>query len=259
MKLGVALAGGAFKGVCHLGALEVLEQNGIKIDMISGCSMGAVIGGLYAAGVSVETLKKETETLKQGKLIDFYPKAFRNLGLMSGDRIMRYLKDLCGDINIEDCKISFVASAVDIVTGKLVYLDKGPLLEAIRASMSIPGLFSAVKRDEMLLVDGGVKERIPVGILREKGMDKVLAINTSTDPGKLRPKNMIMMLSRAFDLMDWENCRKGCFNEADYIVPMEKGCEIVYYKSSEAVKAYKMGADAMKEHLPAAKEALGLD
>ena len=258
MKLGVALSGGAFKGICHVGALEVLEKNQIKIDMISGCSMGAVVGGLYAAGVSIETLKKELNDLKRGKLMDFYPKALRNLGLMSGDKIIRYLKGLCGDILIEDCKIPFVATAVDIVSGKTVYLDKGPLLDAIRASISIPGLFAAVKKDDMLLVDGGVKERIPVNILKEKGMDRTLAINTSTDPGVMHPKNMVMMLSRAFDLMDWESCRRGCFCEADYTVPMEKGCEIVYYKPSEALKAYQMGFDAMTEHLEGARQALGL-
>lgn len=259
MKLGVALAGGAFKGVCHLGALEVLENNDIKIDMISGCSMGAVVGGLYAAGVPIEKLKDELVRLTSGRLVDFYPKALRNLGIMSGDRIVRYLKKLCGDILIEDCKIPFVASAVDIVTGKTVYIDKGPLVEAIRASISIPGLFAAVRKDDMLLVDGGVKERIPVNILKEKGMDKTLAINTSTNPGTMRPKNIIMMLSRAFDLLDWENCRRGCFCDADYIVPMEKGCEIVYHKPSEASKAYQMGVDAMNEHLESAKKALGIE
>ena len=247
MKLGVALAGGAFKGICHLGALEVLEKNGIKIDMVSGCSMGAVVGGLYAAGVPVEKLKEELKDLKRGRLMDFYPKALRNMGLMSGDKIVRYLKGLCGDVLIEDLKTPFVATAVDIVTGKTVYIDKGPLLDAIRASISIPGLFAAVK-----------KERIPVSILKEKGMDKTLAINTSTDPGVMRPKNMVMMLSRAFDLMDWESCRRGCFCEADYTVPMERGCEIVYYKPSEAVKAYEMGVEAMTAHLERAKAALGL-
>lgn len=258
MKLGVALAGGAFKGICHLGALEVLEKNGIKIDMVSDCSMGAVVGGLYAAGVPVEKLKEELKDLKRGRLMDFYPKALRNMGLMSGDKIVRYLKGLCGDVLIEDLKTPFVATAVDIVTGKTVYIDKGPLLDAIRASISIPGLFAAVKKDDMLLVDGGVKERIPVSILKEKGMDKTLAINTSTDPGVMRPKNMVMMLSRAFDLMDWESCRRGCFCEADYTVPMERGCEIVYYKPSEAVKAYEMGVEAMTAHLERAKAALGL-
>ena len=148
MKLGVALAGGAFKGICHLGALEVLEKNGIKIDMVSGCSMGAVVGGLYAAGVPVEKLKEELKDLKRGRLMDFYPKALRNMGLMSGDKIVRYLKGLCGDVLIEDLKTPFVATAVDIVTGKTVYIDKGPLLVAIRASISIPGLFAAVKKDE---------------------------------------------------------------------------------------------------------------
>lgn len=80
--------------------------------------MGAVVGGLYAAGVPVEKLKEELKDLKRGRLMDFYPKALRNMGLMSGDKIVRYLKGLCGDVLIEDLKTPFVATAVDIVTGK---------------------------------------------------------------------------------------------------------------------------------------------
>lgn len=240
---GLALGAGAIRGLCHVGVLEVLEQNGLVPDMISGTSMGAVVGGLYAAGVPISKMKELVGTLKKSDVVDFNLFALKNNGFLTGKKSEMLIKELCGDIRIEDCKIPFVAVAVDVISGKTVYIREGKLTDAIRASYAVPGVFAAKKKDNMLLVDGGIKERIPVNILREMGAKYVLGVNPCDGIIEDKcPTNIALQLGRIFEIMDWELTRRK-LNEADYVLSIKS--KLMNSSSiSEASVAYEQGREA---------------
>lgn len=175
LKIGLALSGGAAKGLAHIGAIKALEEAGIQIDYIAGSSMGALIGAAYASGIPIDTLEKiVTNTdLNFAKLFD--PRLFQP-GLIKGNKVKKFLYTLYGDKNIEDLPIPFAATATDIKTGKLYVINKGSLAEAVRASISVPIVFTPLQYKEAFLVDGGVVNPVPIDVVREMGAEHIIAV-----------------------------------------------------------------------------------
>jgi len=177
--------------------LKVLEEKNISVDTIIGCSMGALIGGAYAAGLSpcqMENIACETNWLRVAKL--FLPRHFQQEGLIDGSRIEEFLLALVGEQKIEDLKITFAALATDIWTGEEIMLQSGSLIKAIRASSSFPFLFSPVKIKGRFLVDGGVVNPLPVNFARDLGADIVIAIRTTPTVGRqIRKMNSGQMVT----------------------------------------------------------------
>lgn len=176
-KVAVVLGGGGGLGVAHIGFLEVLEKHNIPIDIITGTSMGALVGGIYATGVNLETMKEKMFEFKRNKMLDI--NLFKG-GLIAGNRITKFLKKVIGEEynhNIEDLPIKFAAIACDLVTGDKVVIDKGDIIDAIRASISIPGVFRPFRKDNMVLVDGGIVDNMPVTDARKMGADLVIAVD----------------------------------------------------------------------------------
>ncbi len=208
-RVGLVLSGGAARGLAHIGVLKALEEQGVMIDAIAGTSMGAVVGGLYAAGYSVSELEQlATELDWQQALSDAPPRAdipfrrkqddrdflvkqklsFRDdgslglpLGLLQGQNLALLLEKLfarAGAVeDFDQLPIPFRAVAADIATGETVVFADGHLALAIRASMSIPAVLTPVEVDGQLLVDGGISNNIPVDIAREMGVDRVIVVD----------------------------------------------------------------------------------
>ncbi len=165
-KVGIALGNGGAKGISHIGILEVLEKNNIKIDEISGCSIGAIVGGAYAAGVSIEKMKEIAFSINLKKTLNLFD--FTNPstgGIVKGKIVEEFLEDILPVRRFENLKIPFKCVATDIKSGKEVIFDKGDLVPAIRASISIPGFFMPYEYQGKLLVDGGVINPVPVNLL----------------------------------------------------------------------------------------------
>ena len=181
-KLGLALSSGGARGAAHVGVLKVLERAGIKPAAIAGTSIGAGVGGLYAAGVPLAEIEKlwlETDIIK---VLKNYLPTFPRSGWSSGTEFRRHLQQLLGDTRIEDLEVRYAAVATDIETGEEVVLTEGPLVEAIRASSSIPGLFTPVQLEGRFLVDGGLVNPLPVDVARRMGVDVVIAVDVVPDP-----------------------------------------------------------------------------
>lgn len=162
MKVGLALGGGSARGLAHIGVLKVLEKGKIPIDMIAGTSAGALIGALYARGSSAGEIKKMVtgmSLIDRARMIDL---ALPKTGLITGERIKKILKELIGEADFSDLKIPFACVATDIVTGEEVVMNHGSVVEAVRASISIPAVFTLVKREGKFLVDGGLVNPVPV-------------------------------------------------------------------------------------------------
>ena len=165
-KVGLALGSGGAKGIAHIGVLEVLEEYDITISEISGCSIGAIIGALYAAGVSIEKMKEISFKIDLKKLWNFFD--FTNPisgGLVRGNAVEDFLSDILPVQRFEELRIPFKCIATDIKSGEPVIFDSGDLIPAIRASISIPGLFIPYKYEDRLLVDGAVINPVPTHLL----------------------------------------------------------------------------------------------
>lgn len=181
MKKNVALvlSSGGARGLAHIGAIEELERRGYCITSIAGCSMGALIGAMYAAGKLAE-VKEWMVQLDKKKILSLVDFSFSLNHLVKGEKVMDALKEIVPDVNIEDLPIPYAAVATDWNSGKEVVLKKGSLYEAVRSSISIPLFFNPVRKGEMLLVDGGLVNGLPLNrVARVKG-DLLVGVNVST-------------------------------------------------------------------------------
>lgn len=178
-KIALVLSGGGARGLAHIGAIETLESHGYEITSIAGCSMGALIGGMYAAGKLPE-VKDWVLALDRRKVLSLVDFSLSLTHLVKGDRVMEALKEIVPDVNIEDLPIPYTAVATDWNSGREVVFDHGSLYDAIRASISIPLFLNPVRREEMLLVDGGLVNSLPLNrVVRHSG-DLLFGINVST-------------------------------------------------------------------------------
>ena len=178
-KIALVLSGGGARGLAHIGAIETLESHGYEITSIAGCSMGALIGGMYAAGKLPE-VKDWVLALDRRKVLSLVDFSLSLTHLVKGDRVMEALKEIVPDVNIEDLPIPYTAVATDWNSGKEVVFDHGSLYDAIRASISIPLFLNPVRREDLLLVDGGLVNSLPLNrVVRHSG-DLLFGINVST-------------------------------------------------------------------------------
>jgi NTE family protein len=176
------LGAGAAKGFAHVGVLDALEKAGIRIDMIAGSSMGAIIGGGYAAGLSVDSLSNVALKSDWFDVLNLLDPVFPTRGFIDGQKIHAFLDELYGHKNIEDLAIPFSATTVDILQGDLFVLNKGNLATAARASSSIPIIFNPLAYDDMVLVDGGMIDPVPIDVVRSMGADYIIAVNVLAFP-----------------------------------------------------------------------------
>jgi len=179
-KIGLVLSGGSAYGFAHIGVLEVLEKNHIEFDVITGTSMGAIIGGLYASGMRAKQMKEVLTSFTRNKVVDVDLFGLINGGLVTGNKIIKYFKKIMEEKQIEDCETKFACIATDLYTGSEVVLDNGSLIDAMRASMSVPGLFKPVIKGKSVLVDGGLCNNLPVKEARKLGADKVIAVDVTS-------------------------------------------------------------------------------
>ena len=181
-KVGLALGGGTARGLAHIGVLTVLEKEGIPIDLIAGTSAGAIFGSLYAQGKDASEIKELALDLERYKLARFIDLSLPKTGFIKGQKIKDLLVSFIGgDIRFSDLKIPFACVATDIGTGEEVVIDRGSVPEAVRASISIPGLFTVVKRGGRYLVDGGLVTPVPVALVKRMGADFIIAVNVIPD------------------------------------------------------------------------------
>lgn len=215
-KVGFALGSGGLCGVAHIGFLEVMEENNIPIDMISGISMGAVVGGLFSSGLSAKEIKEMALQLSKNDIIELNFFKFLKESFLSERKMENYLNKYLAVKNIEDAKIEYCSQAMDILTGDLYTFDKGSFVEAIRASSAIPGIFPPVAKNDTLYIDGGVVESVPYNILKEKGADVVIAVNCLHEyKEKILPKNTIETLIYAMNCMNYNTMKNNKEKHSD--------------------------------------------
>ncbi|MBO4850204.1 MAG: patatin-like phospholipase family protein [Prevotella sp.] len=174
----LVLSSGGARGLAHIGAIEVLEEQGYHVTSLAGCSMGALIGGVYAAG-KLEEYREWMKGIDRKKMLELTDFSLSLNHLVKGDRIIEAIMEIVPDVAIEDLPIPYCAVATDWVTGREVIFRSGSLFEAIRASISLPTFYKPVQRGEMILIDGGVVNPIPLNrVVRHKG-DLLVGVDVS--------------------------------------------------------------------------------
>src|SRR5918994_5879682 len=180
LKIGLALGGGAARGWSHIGVMRVLEREGIIPDVIAGCSIGAVVGGCYAAGklYELEEFAKSLTKRRVMGLLDFH---ITGSGLIAGDRLHRLLEHDLSGLRIENLPLRFATIATELGTGHEIWITRGPLVEALRASYALPGVLDPVRLGGRWLMDGAIVNPIPITTARALGADLVICVNLNGD------------------------------------------------------------------------------
>lgn len=180
-RFGLALGGGAARGWAHIGVLKLLIREGLRPTVLAGTSIGAVVGGCYAAG-KLDELEDFARSLTKRRIVSLMDFHLTGSGLLGGDRLQKLLEVHLGKINIEDLPVRFAAVATELGSGHEVWLTRGSLTEALRASYALPGVFDAVRVHGRWLMDGALVNPIPVTTARVMGAEAVVAVNLNGDP-----------------------------------------------------------------------------
>ena len=249
-KIGIALGSGGARGLAHIGVLKAFEEHQIPIDFISGSSMGSFIGAMYANGNDLVLMEKLANHLKRKHWVDF---SVPKLGLVAGEKAKELIKILTHGKNIEDFKIPLAIVATNIETGEREIFMKGPAYKAVRASISIPGIFVPEEIDGKKYVDGGVIDRVPVQAAKNMGADLVIAIDVGLqDARKIQIKGIFDVIAQTIDIMERQNFQKQILS-ADYVIRPNVG-HISSISFTNLQEIIDEGYRAAKEHIKAIEE-----
>jgi len=176
-RLGLALGAGAARGMAHLGVLRELEKAGLAPDVVAGTSIGALVGGMYAAG-KLDRLTEVALGLDWKQIARYFVEiSFPRSGLIEGNKLTALLAEIVGEVELTELALPFRAVTTNLMTGEEVVISDGDLVEAIRASIAVPGIFTPARRGDDLLVDGGLVNPVPVSVCRTMGAERVIAVD----------------------------------------------------------------------------------
>ena len=195
LRIGLALGSGAARGWAHIGVIRELQRNNIVPDIVCGTSIGALVGAAMASG-ELSALEDWVRSLKWQKVISYFDFTM-NGGLIKGEKLFEFFREKVHDRAIEDLDTPFGAIATDLASGREIWLREGSMFEAVRASISLPALFTPVERDDVLLVDGGLVNPIPVSMCRALGADVVIAVDLNADLLSATRRDRDGVISRA--------------------------------------------------------------
>jgi len=253
LKLGLALGGGAARGFAHVGVLQVLEEAGIKPDLVVGTSAGSFVAALYASGKTAAQLQTVAETMEEAALTD-WTVPLMGRGMMRGDALARYVNNQVAGRRIEDFKMPLGIVATDLNTGQGVMFQRGDVATAVRASSAVPSVFEPVKIGTREFVDGGLVSPVPVRYARQMGADYVLAVDISSTPEGNKTSDMFKILLQTFTIMS-KSINAFELKEADLVVhPDLVGVGSAEFSARK--RSIEAGRAAMLQALPKLKAAL---
>ena len=247
IRLALVLGGGGAKGLSHVGVLAEFEKAGIPIDLIVGCSAGGIVGALYADCPNARYIKHLLKPLRAWDILDINL-WFGRYGLVRGGSLRCFLKRNLSCHFFEDLQIPLYVVATDVIAGKLVSINSGPLIPAVHASAAVPFIFSPVYLHHRLLVDGGVSNPVPVTIAKKAGAAVIVAVDLSGLLPETCPTNLFGMVTRSAEikfLLQSESCVQG----ADFVIRPELG-DMGLFDDRNPQHVYDAGCKAAKEAIP---------
>jgi len=243
-KIGLALSGGAVLGFAHLGAVKVLEENNIQFDIIAGTSVGSLVGAFLAAGFSSDELFE----MSRGLSWDFIGKiTIPKLGLLNSKTLENFIDEKLGRVDIKQLPKTFAAVGVDLTLGKEVIFADGSVSEGVRASCSIPGIFTPLVKENHVVVDGGVLNVLPTNVVKELGADYIISVKLrpSISPTK-PPRNIIQVLINS-SMLAWGQLANHAPEGDTCIIPDLSGLNPHDFKQAEEL--YHRGKSAARKSI----------
>lgn len=213
-KVGLALGGGAVWGMAHIGVFKAIEELKIPIHCISGTSAGSIAGVLYASGLNPSQIEKIALSTHWSSLAK---PSIPIKGIFSTEPMEDFLKKYLMSLYIQDLKIPFSAISVDAIEGKEIIFKEGYIPTAIRASCAIPGIFRPIEHKDLMLIDGGIMDNVPVTPVKDLGCDFVIAVHLSQELNAWRPKNTAELILKSFIIAQNANSRKEMY-QADMVI-----------------------------------------
>jgi NTE family protein len=269
--VGLALGGGSARGWAHIGVIRELEALGIEVHLVSGTSIGALVGAIHAGGQLGEFEAWVTGLTRKTvfSLMDFQ---FGG-GMLKGSRLMEFFRARFHDRDIQDLELPFAATATALHTGAEVWLRSGSTLHAVRASIALPGLFTPVLHGGRLLVDGGLVNPVPVSLARAMEADVVIAVDLASElPGRGSPlaaadaatdsagwPSMMAVIASSIDIMQIRISRSRMAGDPPDAIIRPRVAHIGILDFHRAPEAIEAGRQAVREALPALRTRLRLD
>jgi NTE family protein len=249
VRIGLALSGGAVRGLAHVGVLQALIAADVPIDCIAGCSAGSVLGAMYCAGMSLDQIQSYLPQITWRRIASL---ARSGDGLLSFEKLERLMIMLLGDIEFRDLKIPLAVAAMDAVTGERLIIREGRLAPAVRASCSIPGFVTPAEVDGRLLADGGVVDNLPVDGAQALGADYVIGVDVF-EPYYLRDRGLLGKGLTAVETL--VRNAGGGVQQADFLIaPNTAGRTFVRFSHYETLTS--LGQQAAQESMPALKRSI---
>lgn len=246
-RLGLALGGGAARGFAHVGVIQVLEQNGIRPDLVVGTSAGSLVAALYASGMNAVELERAAIAMEEATLTD-WTLPFLGRGMLRGEALSRYVRKAVNGRLIEQMQIPLGVLATDLSNGQGIVFRRGDTAQAVRASSAVPGVFSPVPIAGREYVDGGLVAPVPVRQARDMGAEVVLAIDISSAPDGNRADGSLEVLLQTFAIMG-QSINRHELADADVVVrPALKGVGSADFAARK--RSIEAGRAAMKAALP---------
>ncbi|MFH1848128.1 MAG: patatin-like phospholipase family protein [Candidatus Omnitrophota bacterium] len=252
-KTALVLGGGSARGFAHIGVLKVFEEEGFKFDMVVGTSIGALIGAGYCLGARIDTIYKEAVKMRAADILDI---TISRMGLTEGNKLENKIRGIVGDARFEDLKVPLAVTATDIETGENIYFTSGELLMVIKASCSIPGIFKPVDLGGRMLIDGGMRQSVPVDIALKLGANFIVAVDVGFCIRKGRITSMLGVIMQSIQIMGGE-LNKRQARLADIVISPELGGEIDQLAFDKAEIIIKSGEEAARKAVPALRKRLG--
>jgi len=249
-KIGLALGAGSARGVAHIGVLKALEAEGINIDYLAGTSIGSMIGSFYAVGMDLKRLEQLSYQMDWDLVTDI---TVPRQGLIAGNKVKEFVQLLTKNKKFSDLDLPFAVVATDIEKGEEVVITDGLVADAIRASISIPGVYVPYQIKDRLLVDGAVLNRIPVNVVREFGADIIIGVDVSYNIHRdSKVGNIFDIITKAIGIME-EQIVKYRGIDADVIIRPEVG-HVPSTALEQAEECVEAGIKAAKAAVPEIKE-----
>ena len=252
-KFGLALGGGAARGFAHVGVIQVLEEAGLKPDLVVGTSAGSLVAAFYASGKNGAQLQQLSETMDEATITD-WTVPLLGRGMMRGDALARYVNSKTGNLLIEDLKIPLGIVATDLRTGAGVLFQRGDLGTAVRASSAVPSVFEPVRIGNREFVDGGLVSPVPVRYAKQMGAEFILAVDISSPPESGKTGDMFQILMQTFTIMG-KSINAFELREADLVLRPALG-NVGSADFAARRRSIEAGRVAMQQALPKLKAAL---
>lgn len=251
-KIGLALGSGGARGLSHIGVLKILEENSIPIDYIAGVSIGSIAGAYYSLNGEITSLEKKALQLTKKDLLKLIDLTSPKRALISGNKIKSFIGELINNKSFSDTKIPLKIIATDLCSGEEIQITEGKLIDAIRASISIPGIFSPVKLNGRLLLDGGIVNPTPIDVVKQMGADIVIGVDlTMKHPIKLENPTILETLMQSFEILRTQNTKLNVNNVKNVIMIKPNFSGVLdSYRFYENSKFIEEGKRVVKEALP---------